>query len=134
MLDSLFTHPAAAPRLRSSPFGPWLDLFTDWLGGLGYTPWTCRSYAVLAADLGRWCAKHKKVAGALDESVVDSYIEQRKTQRERRRAAALRLLDHLRAEGTVPARVRGGSLARDAPLRTLRRALAEGAGRMRWHG
>lgn len=104
MLDSLFTHLAAAPRLRSSAFGRWLDSFTDRLGGLGYTPWSCRSIVVLAADLGRWMAKRRLPAGALDESVVEAYVKNRKTQPDRRRAAALHFLDHLRAEETVPPR------------------------------
>jgi site-specific recombinase XerD len=104
MLDPLFMCPWAVRRLRSGPFGPWLDSFTDRLCGLGYTPWTCRSYVVLAADLGRWVARQKIPARALEESVVDAYIEHRKTQGDRRRAASLHFLDHLRAEGTVPAR------------------------------
>jgi integrase/recombinase XerD len=49
-------------------------------------------------------AKHKMPASVLEESVVDDYIEQRKTQRDRRRVASLHFLNHLRAEGTVPAR------------------------------
>jgi len=102
MLDPLFSGPWAVPRLRSGPFGPWLDSFTDRLAGLGYSHWGCRSEVVLAADLGRWMERKKIPARMLDESVVDSYVEHRKTQRERRRAASLNFLHHLRAEGTVP--------------------------------
>ena len=105
MLDALFKCPAALRRLRSSPFGLWLDSFTNRLGDLGYTPWTCRSSVVLVADLGRWMAKHKMLAGALDESLVGVYIERRKTQRDRRRVASLHFLDYLRAGGTVPPRL-----------------------------
>lgn len=106
MLDALFTHPAAAPRLRSTHLGPWLDSFVDRLSGLGYPPGSCRSYVVLAADLGRWMArkKQKVPAEALDESVVDAYVERRKTQPDRRRVAALHFLAHLRAAGAVSAR------------------------------
>lgn len=103
-MDSLFRFPPAVRRLRAGPFGSWLDSFTDRLAGLGYAPWTCRSYVVLAGDLGRWMAKHKVPARALEESVVDEYVEYRKTQRDRRRVASLHFLDHLRAEGTVPPR------------------------------
>jgi site-specific recombinase XerD len=104
MLDSLFRCGAAMRRLRSSPFGPWLDSFTDRLASLGYTPWSCRSCVVLAADLGRWMAEHEKAASALDESEISACVKQRKTQRERRGDAALRFLEHLRAEGIAAPR------------------------------
>ncbi len=103
-MDSLFKHPVAARRLRASPFGPWLDSFTVRLVGLGYTPWSCRSNVVLAADFGRWTAARKIPTSALNEAVVDAYVKQRKTQRERRRSAASHFLDHLRAKEVVPAR------------------------------
>lgn len=101
MLDPLFRYAWALRRLRSSPFGPWLDSFTDRLSALGYSSGGSRSEVVLAADLGRWMARRKIPAGMLDESVVDSYVEHRKTQAERRRAASLNFLRHLRAEGTA---------------------------------
>jgi site-specific recombinase XerD len=102
MLDKLYTKPGAAQHLRSSPLGPWLDLFDEWLSELGYTPWSRRSNVVLAADLGRWMAHHRLSVGALDESIVDAYVKQRRTQRERRRAAALLVLAHLRTTGVIP--------------------------------
>jgi len=101
MLDQLFTHRRAAPRLRSSPVGPWLDSFVRRLSGLGYTPGSCRSYIVLAADFGRWMADHGVPVGEIDESVIDAYVEQRKAQRDRRGAASTHLLAHLRAEGVA---------------------------------
>ena len=102
MLDPLFTHPVAAPRLRASPFGAWLDSFTHWLADLGYTPGSCRSYVVLAADLGRWMAEREMGAEALDEAVIGAYVEHRQTQPDRRRAASRQLLAYLRADGVVP--------------------------------
>lgn len=45
MLEKLYTYPFAAPRLRSSPLGPWLDSFVVQLSDLGYTPWSCGSDA-----------------------------------------------------------------------------------------
>ncbi len=104
MLDSLFKCGAAARRLRSGPFGPWLDSFTGWMANLGYTAWSCRSCVVLVADLGRWMAKHKKVVSTLDESAISAYVDERKTQRERRGDAALRFLKYLRAEGIAAPR------------------------------
>jgi len=104
MLEQLFTHRRAAPRLRWSPLGPWLDSFVERLSGLGYTPGSCRLYVVLAADFGRWMADHDVPVAEIDESVIDAYVEQRKAQRERRRAASTHLLAHLRAEGVAQPR------------------------------
>lgn len=102
MLDNLYTQPGAAQRLRSSPLGPWLDSFVDRLTELGYTPWSRRSNVVLAADLGRWMAKRDILVGNLNESVVEAYVKQRRTQRERRYAASSLVLAHLRAKGVIP--------------------------------
>lgn len=102
MLDKLYAHPNAAQRLRSSPLGPWLDSFVERLAALGYTPWSCRSNVVLAADLGRWMLDRDISVGSLDESAIDEYVEHRGTQRERRQAASRHVLAHLRAEGVTP--------------------------------
>lgn len=104
MLEQLFTHRRAAPRLRSSPLGPWLDSFVERLSGLGYTPWSCRAYVVLAADLGRWAATRNVSVGDLDEFAIDACVEDRRTQRDRRCAACVHLLAHLRAEGVASPR------------------------------
>ncbi len=104
MLEKLYTHPNAAPRLRSSPLGPWLDSFVGRLAELGYTAWSLRSNVVLAADLGRWIAAQDLSVGSLDESAIDSYLEHRGTQRERRRATSSLMLAHLRAEGVTAPR------------------------------
>jgi site-specific recombinase XerD len=102
MLDKLYTHPCAARRLRSSPLGAWLDSFVEQLARLGYTTWSCRSNVVLAADLGRWLASRRLSVASLDDSAIDAYLKQRRTQRERRRAAASLMVAHLRAMGAVP--------------------------------
>jgi len=99
MLDDLYIYPGAVRRLRSSPLGPWLDAFVERLAKLGYTSWSRRSNVVLAADLGRWMANRGGSVASLDEGAVDAYLRQRRTQRERRRAATSLLLAHLRAEG-----------------------------------
>lgn len=102
MLEKLYTCPFTAPRLRSSPLGLWLDSFVVQLDDLGYTPWSCRSNVVLAADLGRWMADRDLSVGSLDEAAIDAYLEHRGAQRERRRAASGLMLAHLRAEGVTP--------------------------------
>src|SRR3954470_9169645 len=102
MLEKLYTCPFAAPRLRSSPLGLWLDSFVVQLDDLGYTPWSCRSNVVLAADLGRWMADRDLSVSSLDEAAIDAYLEHRGAQRERRRAASGLMLAHLRAEGVTP--------------------------------
>ncbi|MEE8451089.1 MAG: hypothetical protein V3R99_04210, partial [Thermoguttaceae bacterium] len=47
------------------------------------------------------CATYDRV---LDESVIDAYLENRGTQRDRRRATSSHVLAHLRAEGVTPPR------------------------------
>jgi site-specific recombinase XerD len=102
MLEKFFIDSKAAPRLRSGPLGLWLDSFVGRLAEQGYTEWSRRSQLVLAADLGRWLAAHGRSLRTLDEFALAEYVEQRGTQRERRRAAAGNVLAHLRAEGVVP--------------------------------
>ena len=102
MLEKLYNCLFAAPRLRSSPLGPWLDSFVGRLVDLGYTPWSCRSNVVLAADLGRWMADCHLSVSLLDEAAIEAYLQRRGTQRERRRAASALVLAHLRAEGVTP--------------------------------
>src|SRR5919198_4474770 len=102
MLDDLYTYAGATRRLRSSPLGPWLDSFVERLAKLGYTPWSRRSNVVLAADLGRWMARHDVSIGSLDLRAVDAYLNQRRTQRERGRAGSSLILGHFRAEGGTP--------------------------------
>jgi site-specific recombinase XerD len=102
MLDKLYTYRFAAPRLRSSPLGPWLDSFVGRLENRGYTPWSRRSNVVLAADLGRWMAEQHLSVDGLDEVGIEGYLKHRGTQRERRRAACSLMLAHLRAEGVTP--------------------------------
>jgi site-specific recombinase XerD len=102
MLDSLFTQSGATKRLRTSPLGPWLDSFVERLAELGYTSGSQRSRVVLGADLGRWIAGRDIAVGSLNESVVEAYVKQRRTQGERRRATASLVLAHLRAKGVAP--------------------------------
>lgn len=102
MLNDHFVMAAAVDRLRSNPLGPWLDSFVDRLTALGYTPWACRSQVVLAADLGRWMGERGLDPTKLDEVAVGTYVAERVTQHDRRRCAALHLLDHLRLEGVTP--------------------------------
>lgn len=103
-MDTLYKTPTAGQRLRSSPLGPWLDTFVTRLADRGYPPGSRRSYVVLAADLGRWMAEQGHDVSALDESLIDDYVERRRTQRDRRRVAALHALAHLRDEGVAPPR------------------------------
>lgn len=104
MLDVHFTRPSAAPRLRATLLGPWLDSFDDRLAGLGYSQGSRLSYVTLGADLGRWMADQEVPLEDLDESTIDVYVDQRMAQRDRRRAASRHLLAHLRMEGLVPPR------------------------------
>lgn len=102
MIEELYTHSMAAPRLRSSPFGPWLDSFVERLAKRGYTTGTRREHATLAADFGRWVAARRLSVGSVDESVVEAYVDDRATDRQRRHAMAVLVLEHLRAEGVTP--------------------------------
>ena len=128
MLDSLFKLGVAVRRLRSSPFGPWLDALTDWMADLGYTPWSRRSCAVLVADLGRWTANIGKTVHALDESVIAAYVEKRKTQRERRGDAALLFLRYLRTEGVAAPRPQKRIVHRSRPACNTTSSISAGSG------
>jgi len=101
MLEQLFTAPWAAPRLRGSPFGPWLEAFDDWLIARGYPPGSRRSYVVIAADLGRWMDDQGHAVSELCEAIIANYVEQRVTQPDRRRVAVTHLLASLRAADVV---------------------------------
>ncbi|RLB51784.1 MAG: integrase [Deltaproteobacteria bacterium] len=102
MLDVHFVNPSAAQKLRTTLLGPWLDSFDDHLSNLGYPLGSRITYVRLTADLGRWMADQELPVEELNESAIDEYVDQRKTQRDRRRAPALHLLAHLRSEGVVP--------------------------------
>ena len=101
MLEDLYTHPIAAPRLRLSPFGPWLDSFDERLAQRGYNVAARRERAPIAADFGRWTARRRLSVSTIDESVVEAYVDDRGTDRERRHATAVLMLEHLRAEGVA---------------------------------
>lgn len=101
MLDSLYTYAWAAPRLRATSCGPWLDSFVEYLSRLGYSLWSRRSQVVLAADLGRWLALQKTGVADLDEAIIEKYVRRRKKQHDRRRLAALNFLEFLREEGVA---------------------------------
>ena len=103
MLEELkYTHPKDAARRRLGPLGPWLESFTTQLGELGYGASSRRWRVRLAADLGRWMEDHGLSVGSLDEAAVDTYVEERRKDPDRRRSAAAQLLAHLRTRDVAP--------------------------------
>lgn len=106
MLEQFFKSTAPADRLRDGPFGSQLELHAERLLALGYALTTVRWCLWLLADLGRWLLSEGRRVVDLSEDVVLEFLESR-----RRRGAlhagnafsVLRFLDHLRAEGVVPA-------------------------------
>jgi site-specific recombinase XerD len=108
MLDPLFKDPAAIVRLRSCVLGPHLDSFAVRLREDGYAPATMRWQLWVAADLARWMVRGAIAVTALDETVVESFTEDRRRRGRLHggnRFALHLLLVHLRAEGVVPPRV-----------------------------
>lgn len=106
MVERFFRDGAAPERLRASPIGPHLDSFTTVVMQRGYARSTIRLQLWLLADLGRWLKRQVLSIGDLRASVTDAFLKRRRRARRLRRgdAATLHLfLDHLQAEGVIPA-------------------------------
>ena len=70
MLEALRVRRRIVVRLRSGPFGPWIDDFVKTLAARGYAGGSQR-YALRGADvLAAWITRHHIAVSALDETVV----------------------------------------------------------------
>lgn len=105
MLDQCVATPASVERLRSGPFGPYLDSFASERLRQGYAKSTVRAYLPTITAFGSWLEGDARTVVELSDHVADEYLEERRRMGllHRREPTVIRqLLEHLRAEGVVP--------------------------------
>jgi site-specific recombinase XerD len=105
MLGDFFVVAAAAQRLRSCIFGPYLEAFCARLVDAGYRRPTIRYKLWVISGLTRWMARRRVAVVDLDERRAGEFIDAR-----RRRGRSCRgflstvrqLLEQLRSSGVLP--------------------------------
>ena len=101
-------NPVMLQQLYTGPLGAHIDTFAQQLVAQGYASWTAKYMMRLLADLSSWLQRHSLVAMALNEQRVDEFLQDRYrcycVHREDH-ATLSRLLDHLRDQDLIPARV-----------------------------
>jgi len=105
-MEQLYKNPRTLLRMREGPLGACVDDLGRQLGEEGYVR-TSACYALqLMADLGRWIARRKVIAGQLTPEHLKRYLEYRSRHRHRRSgdgAIVRRLLKILQEKGIVAA-------------------------------
>src|SRR5713101_592293 len=89
-------------RMREGPLGAYVDDLGRQLSEEGYARASARYALQLVADLGRWIARRKIVAGQLTPEHLERYLEYRSRHRHYRSGDAAivrRLLKLLREKG-----------------------------------
>ena len=105
MLEKLLRRPAAVARRSAGILGPYVDSFLVAASELGYTKSTLRTQLWVLGDLERWLKRKRLVLVALEEQVLEQFLEYQRRHGRLRRGdsrTAQRLLEHLRAKGVVP--------------------------------
>ena len=126
MLDQLIKTPRALARWRSGVLGPHLDLFLKTLSDLGYTRSSIKAWLLVLGDLQQWLEGNNFGVSALEESLLERFLQDRKRRRQRegktRTVVGIRtvyfLLDHLRQQGVV---VKARPPIARSPLALIRR-------------
>lgn len=75
MLDTYFEAAATLARLRTGPFGPFMDGFAGTLCAVGYGRWTARGFLRGASHLGFWMQRTGISAGALSEDTISTFAD-----------------------------------------------------------
>lgn len=91
-------------RMREGPLGAYVDALARQLSEEGYARASARYALQLVADLGRWMARRKIVAGQLTPEHLERYLDYRSRHRHYRSGDAAivrRLLKLLRQKGIV---------------------------------
>jgi site-specific recombinase XerD len=105
-LEQFYKDPRTPLRMREGPLGAYVDDLGRQLSEEGYARASARYALQLVADLGRWIARRKIVAGQLTPEHLECYLEYRSRHRHRRSGDAAivrRLLKLLREKGIVAA-------------------------------
>lgn len=116
-MEQFYKDPRTPLRMREGPLGAYVDDLGRQLSEEGYARASARYALQLLADLGRWMARRKIVAGQLTPEHLECYLEYRSRHRHCRSGDAAivrRLLKLLREKGIVAA---AGPIERSAAQR-----------------
>ena len=105
-MEQFYKDPRTPLRMREGPLGAYVDDLGRQLSEEGYARASARYALQLVADLGRWIARRKVVAGQLTPEHLECYLEHRSRHRHYRSGDAAivrRLLKLLREKGIAPA-------------------------------
>lgn len=105
-MEQFYKDPRTPLRMREGPLGAYVDDLGRQLSEEGYARASARYALQLVADLGRWIARRKIVAGQLTPEHLECYLEYRSRHRHCRSGDAAivrRLLKLLREKGIVAA-------------------------------
>lgn len=105
-MEQFYKDPRTPLRMREGPLGAYVDDLGRQLSEEGYARASARYALQLVADLGRWIARRKIVAGRLTPEYLECYLEYRSRHRHYRSGDAAivrRLLKLLREKGIVAA-------------------------------
>jgi site-specific recombinase XerD len=101
-------NPIVVQRLYSGPLGAHIDTWAQQLLTQGYASWTAKYTMRLLADFSSWLQRQTLTAADLNDQRVDEFLHDRyQCYRAHRddRPILRRLLEHLRDQGLMPARV-----------------------------
>ena len=115
MLEELFEDEATRRRLINHPLGPWVESYVATRATLGYARSTVRGHLWPLADFGRWLGRNALTVDALNEALVERYLDERRGRGRcgpNNRTALSHILEHLRDQQVIP--TVPGAVARSA--------------------
>src|SRR3989454_11180033 len=89
MLESLRVLSHIRARVRSGPFGPYVDGFVAALQREGYTVGVTRRYVRDTEVFGRWLGRHRIDVRDIDEAIVEQFVGRLGMRRSRSRTQGL---------------------------------------------
>jgi hypothetical protein len=75
MIKQFFSNPAVFERLHAGSLGDYIEAFAQALSDRGYAVWTAKYAMRLLADLNTWLEQNGRTVSALDEQVVDAFLQ-----------------------------------------------------------
>jgi site-specific recombinase XerD len=104
VIDQLFTFSSTIERLRQGPLSEYLDAYAAGIAEQGYKHFSIRQQIVVIAGFSRWLKEKSIDVPALNNKVVDRFLQLRCRQQQLRRGepkTLKRLLAMLRQKGVV---------------------------------
>src|SRR5512133_3652757 len=90
-------------RRKPGPLRPFVEGYRAWLLGRGYSRSVVVRSLIALGHLGRWMAREGLAVDQLTAEAVSTFLAEYRSDRGRLPTASVwPLLEHLRAEGTVP--------------------------------